>query len=100
MHDNNLAQIWVYLSTSPLLGLTMTLIAYGLAYRLYVWARFNPLLNPVVTAVGLLIALLLLTKTPYRDYFAGGQFVHFLLELLPLHGSISFGVFVCDIHRI
>ena len=77
--DNNLAHIWVYLSASPLLGLTITLIAYGLAYRVYVWAQFNPLLNPVVTAVGLLIALLLLTNTPYQDYFAGGQFVHFLL---------------------
>jgi predicted murein hydrolase (TIGR00659 family) len=78
-NETNLAQIWVYLSASPLFGLTMTLIAYGMAYRVYVWSKSNPLLNPVVTAVALLIALLLLTHTPYQDYFAGGQFVHFLL---------------------
>ncbi|SEB00702.1 TIGR00659 family protein [Thiothrix caldifontis] len=77
--DSNLEQVWVYLSASPLFGLTMTLIAYGIAYRVYVWSKANPLLNPVVTAVILLIALLVLTDTPYQDYFEGGQFVHFLL---------------------
>jgi predicted murein hydrolase (TIGR00659 family) len=33
----------------------------------------------VVTAVSLLIGLLLLTETPYPAYFAGAQYVHFLL---------------------
>lgn len=77
--DTHLEQIWVYLSASPLFGLTMTLIAYGIAYRVYLWGKSNPLLNPVVTAVLLLITLLVLTDTPYQDYFEGGQFVHFLL---------------------
>lgn len=79
MNDGNLVQIWVYLSASPLFGLTMTLIAYGVAHRVYRYAHSNPLLNPVVTAVGLLIVLLLVTGMPYADYFAGAQFVHFLL---------------------
>ena len=79
MNDSNLAAIWVYLSTSPLSGLTMTLIAYVLAHQLYRYANSNPLLHPVVTAVLLLIGLLLLTDTPYQAYFAGGQYVHFLL---------------------
>ncbi|QTR55347.1 LrgB family protein [Thiothrix unzii] len=57
----------------------MTLIAYGIAYRVYLWGKSNPLLNPVVTAVLLLITLLVLTDTSYQDYFEGGQFVHFLL---------------------
>lgn len=79
MNSDNLAQIWVYLSASPLFGLTMTLIAYGIAHRVYRLAKSNPLLNPVVTAVGLLIVLLLTIGMPYQDYFAGAQFVHFLL---------------------
>ncbi|MBU0655153.1 MAG: LrgB family protein [Gammaproteobacteria bacterium] len=79
MNSDNLAQIWVYLSASPLFGLTMTLIAYGIAHRVYRLAKGNPLLNPVVTAVGLLIVLLLTIGMPYQDYFAGAQFVHFLL---------------------
>ena len=77
--DTHLEQIWVYRSASPLFGLTMTLIAYGIAYRVYLWGKSNPLLNPVVTAVLLLITLLVLTDTSYQDYFEGGQFVHFLL---------------------
>jgi predicted murein hydrolase (TIGR00659 family) len=79
MTEPDLATIWVYLSASPLLGLTITLVAYSLAYRLYLFANSHPLLNPVVTAVTVLIIFLLATDTPYKDYFEGGQFVHFLL---------------------
>ncbi|MCG7198647.1 LrgB family protein [Marinobacter pelagius] len=79
MNDPGLKDIWVYLSASPLLGLTITLVAYGLAYRLYLRTNSNPLANPVVTSVAMLIGLLLLTRTSYNDYFEGGQFVHFLL---------------------
>jgi len=79
MTEPDIATIWVYLSASPLLGLTMTLVAYSLAYRLYLFTNSHPLLNPVVTAVAVLIIFLLATDTPYQDYFEGGQFVHFLL---------------------
>jgi predicted murein hydrolase (TIGR00659 family) len=79
MVKSHLAEIWVYLSASPLLGLTITLIAYSLAYRLYVYSKNNPLLNPVVISVAMLISFLLLTHTSYQVYFEGGQFVHFLL---------------------
>lgn len=79
LNDASFTQIWVYLSASPLFGLTVTLLAYSLAYRLYVFVNSNPLLHPVVMTVGLLIALLFLTGMPYKDYFDGAQFVHFLL---------------------
>lgn len=79
MPEQNLTDVWVYLSTTPLLGLTVTLIAYGLAYRIYMRFGANPLLHPVAIAVVLLISLLLATDTSYTDYFEGAQFVHFLL---------------------
>ncbi len=79
MADTPLAALWVYLSATPLLGLTVTLVAYGIAYRLYRHFNANPLLNPVATSVAMLICLLLVTDTPYQAYFEGGQFVHFLL---------------------
>ena len=79
MVEPDLAAIWVYLSATPLLGLTITLVAYSLAYRLYIYANSNPLLNPVLTSVIALIILLVLTNTSYETYFEGGQFVHFLL---------------------
>ncbi len=74
-----IADIWVYLSASPLLGLTITLLAYQGAYWLYRRAGFNPLLNPVLLAIIMLVAALKLTNTPYQTYFDGAQFVHFLL---------------------
>ena len=74
-----LAEIWVYLSASPLLGLTVTLLAYQGAWWLYRRAHFHPLANPVMLAVAVLVLLLQLTGTPYQTYFDGAQFVHFLL---------------------
>ena len=95
MDTPDLTTIWVYLSASPLLGLTITLVAYSIAYRLYVYSHHNPLLNPVVTSVSGLIILLLLTDTAYDQYFEGSQFVHFLLGpatvalAVPLHRQLS-----------
>jgi len=42
MIEPDLNRIWVYLSASPLLGLTMTLVAYSLAHRLYLRSGSNP----------------------------------------------------------
>ena len=74
-----LSEIWVYLSASPLLGLSMTLLAYQGAFWLYQRSGQNPLVNPVLIAVSLLVVVLSLTATSYETYFAGAQFVHFLL---------------------
>jgi predicted murein hydrolase (TIGR00659 family) len=74
-----LEEIWVYLAATPLLGLTITLLAYLLAFRIYERSRFSPLANPVAISVVVLVALLQATGTPYPTYFEGAQFVHFLL---------------------
>ncbi len=74
-----LNEIWVYLSASPLLGLSMTLLAYQGAFWLYQRSGHNPLANPVLIAVSILVLFLTLTATRYETYFAGAQFVHFLL---------------------
>jgi len=74
-----LGDIWVYLSATPLLGLTITLVVYQLAYWVYRRAGFHPLLNPVALAVLALVVVLKATGTDYATYFDGAQFVHFLL---------------------
>jgi predicted murein hydrolase (TIGR00659 family) len=74
-----LNEIWVYLSTTPLLGLTVTLLAYQAAFWIYRRFGMNPLANPVALSVAFLVALLWLTGTSYQTYFDGAQFVHFLL---------------------
>jgi predicted murein hydrolase (TIGR00659 family) len=74
-----IVDIWVYLTTSPLLWLTATLAAYVAADRLSGMLGRHPLANPVVIAAAALVALLVVTGTPYVDYFEGAQFVHFML---------------------
>ena len=71
--------LWVYLSRTPLFWLTVTLMAYVLADRISLATRRNPFANPVLHAIWMIGGLLLLTGTPYRTYFDGAQFVHFLL---------------------
>jgi len=75
----DLAQIWVYLAREPLAALTVTLVAWLIALRAADAARWHPVANPTLVAVVLLSALLLAGGIAYRDYFAGAQFVHFLL---------------------
>ena len=79
MEGSDLRDIWVYLSASPLLHLTLTLIAFQAGNWLYRKSGLNPLLNPVLIAVVVLVSILLLTGTTYDWYFEGAQFVHFLL---------------------
>jgi putative effector of murein hydrolase len=74
-----LAEVWVYLAATPLFGLTITLGAYALADRLSARTGRHPLANPVLWSVLAIIAVLSATGTPYRRYFEGAQFVHFLL---------------------
>jgi predicted murein hydrolase (TIGR00659 family) len=74
-----LLDVWVYLSGGPLLWLTVTVVAYVIADWISARSGRNPLVNPVVIAIALVGALLLVTGTSYRTYFDGAQFVHFLL---------------------
>ncbi|PYF12080.1 putative murein hydrolase (TIGR00659 family) [Rhodobacter viridis] len=76
---NDAALIWSYLASQPLLWLTATLFAYWAGDSLYRLARRNPAANPVMLAVIFLAVLLGITGTPYKDYFEGAQFVHFML---------------------
>ncbi len=75
----DLSQVWVYLSASPLLFLTLTLVAFQFGTFVYRKSGSKPWLNPVLLAVILLAALLIFTGTDYQTYFEGAQFVHFLL---------------------
>ena len=71
--------LWVYLSTTPLLWLTLTVVVWILADWLAQLSGRNPLVNPVMIAIAAIAVLLLVTGTSYGTYFNGAQFVHFLL---------------------
>ncbi len=72
-------ELWVYLATTPLFGLTATLTTYVLAHAVYVKLGQAPWANPVLWTVVVLALLLTLSRTPYPTYFSGAQFIHFLL---------------------
>jgi putative effector of murein hydrolase len=74
-----LADIWVFLAQSPLLWLSLTLLAYLGALWLHTRSGRNPMVNPVLISVVVIVGVLLLTRTPYETYFEGAKFVHFLI---------------------
>jgi predicted murein hydrolase (TIGR00659 family) len=71
--------LWVYLSQTPLLWLTVTLLVYAITDAVSQATQRHPLANPVLHAMWIIAAFLLLTGTSYTTYFGGAQFVHFLL---------------------
>jgi predicted murein hydrolase (TIGR00659 family) len=71
--------LWVYLSQTPLLWLTVTLLVYAITDAVSQATQRHPLANPVLHAMWIIAAFLLLTGTSYTTYFSGAQFVHFLL---------------------
>ncbi len=75
---NEVVQLWVYLSATPLFG-TTTLAVYVAASLLYERLGRAPWANPVLWSVVVLALLLRATGTAYETYFSGAQFIHFLL---------------------
>jgi len=71
--------LWIYLQSTPLMGLAVTLLAYQGAMAISARLGGHTLANPMLIAIGLIVCLLLATGTPYRVYFQGAQYVQFLL---------------------
>ena len=79
MSAQPLFELWVYLAATPLAGLTLTLVAYGVAWKCYQRTGMHPIANPVLISVALIVLVLWASGTRYQTYFDGAQFVHFLL---------------------
>jgi predicted murein hydrolase (TIGR00659 family) len=71
--------LWVYLSQTPLLWLTVTLLVYAGTDAVSLATHRHPQANPVLHAMWIIGLFLVLTGTSYTTYFGGAQFVHFLL---------------------
>lgn len=74
-----IADTWIYLSASPLLGLTITLLAYVFALWLFRRSGQQAWANPVLIAIFVIILFLWASDIPYARYFEGAHFIHFLL---------------------
>lgn len=86
----NLFSLWVYLSASPLLGLTATLVAYQIGLTCAAWCNSHPLVNPVLIAIILIGSALTIADVSYRQYFEGAQFIHFLLGTATVALAVPF----------
>lgn len=77
--SSNPFSLWVYLSQTPLLWLTVTLLVYAVADAISLATHRHPLANPVLHSIWIIGVFLIVTGTSYTTYFSGAQFVHFLL---------------------
>jgi predicted murein hydrolase (TIGR00659 family) len=87
----HLGETWNWLISSPLFGVTLTLVAYKAARVLFERTGRHPSLNPVLVAIVITAATLLLLGVDYSEYMVGGRYIAFLLGpatvalALPLH---------------
>ncbi|WP_337184204.1 LrgB family protein [Shinella sp.] len=87
--------LWVYLATSPLLWLAGTLVVWLAATAIARLSPGNALLNPIMLSIAVIAAVLLIAGIDYGSYFAGAQFIHFLLGPatvalgIPLYENLS-----------
>jgi predicted murein hydrolase (TIGR00659 family) len=77
--NHALLALWTPLAPTPLLWIVLTLAAYAGARYLQRICRDAAYINPVLIAILVVGAVLLATRTPYATYFAGAQFINFLL---------------------
>jgi predicted murein hydrolase (TIGR00659 family) len=75
----DVANLWSYLSTTPLIWLTTTILAYLVSDGVARYLGNPPWTNPVLLSVLLIAPVLWLTQTDYMTYFEGAKFIHFLL---------------------
>jgi predicted murein hydrolase (TIGR00659 family) len=75
----DLNHLWVYLQSTPLLGLEGTLLVF--VGSVWLSRRFgHPVwANPILLSIFILSVFLLETGTSYEAYFQGAQYIHFLL---------------------
>lgn len=87
----HLSETWSWLISSPLFGVTLTLVSYKAARVVFERTGRHPSLNPVLVAIVITAATLLLLGVDYADYMVGGRYIAFLLGpatvalALPLH---------------
>lgn len=75
--------LWTWLwhddTTAIATALLLTLGSYALAMRIYQWTGRPALLHPAITAIGIIIAILIMGEVNYARYFESVAFIHFLL---------------------
>lgn len=77
--NNPIEHLWTPLATTPLLWPFVTLSAYVVGCMFQKACGGSPFASPVLVAFFLVAVVVLVTGTSYETFFAGAQFVNFLL---------------------
>jgi putative effector of murein hydrolase len=77
--NHSLEHLWTPLAATPLLWLVVTLSAYAIGRAIQQACAGSALASPVLIAIAIAAAVVLATGTSYKTYFAGAQFINFLL---------------------
>jgi predicted murein hydrolase (TIGR00659 family) len=67
------------LIASPVFALALTVGAYAIGCGFQTRCRSSPMVNPVLVAILLVAGFLIVTGTPYQQYFEGARPIHLLL---------------------
>jgi putative effector of murein hydrolase len=71
--------VWTQITPTPLFGVALTVLSYVIGLAIQRACRGAPVANPVLISILLIAFILKATGTSYQTYFAGGQFINFLL---------------------
>lgn len=70
---------WAGLTSSPLFGLTLTLLAYEVSVRIWRRCGRRAVANPVLMSIVLIGSTLAVLHVSYENYLTGGRFISILL---------------------
>ena len=64
--------------SEPALWLCLTLLVYAFGMWIYKKSGYKTVFTPLLVAIVVLAAILLITGTPYKTFMEGGQHINFL----------------------
>jgi putative effector of murein hydrolase len=77
--NHSIQHLWTPLAATPLLWLVVTLAAYVIGLAMQRACGGSAFASPVLVAIVFVVVIVLATGTSYKAYFAGAQFINFLL---------------------
>jgi putative effector of murein hydrolase len=77
--SHSIQHLWTPIATTPLLWIAVTFAAYVAGRAMQRACGGSPFASPVLAAIAAVAAIVLATGTDYKTYFAGAQFINFLL---------------------
>ncbi|WP_072682324.1 LrgB family protein [Arcobacter sp. LA11] len=68
-----------YINTTPLTWLILTLVSYKFGIIIYTKFNKHTLLQPIIISYIIILTTVLITDTPYKDYFKSVEIINFFL---------------------